>query len=412
MKRVLFISVAFPPKNDPECLQVAKYFRYLSKENLNIDVVTSSDPTLNMPLDAQLNEYDSGYDQKIEIKIKENKYLNFFYRKSGIINLNKPDSKYKFVKADKQVIGELRNKPDIIYSRSFPISSTLLAEKLVDYYQVPWVMHLSDPWTLSPIHDYAGDLKKWHESTEQRVFSKAEYICFTSRQTVEAYTAKYPEHRSKFKLFHNVIDPSIQKSSTVSMDGILHFTYTGGLAGSRSPEPILKAFKRLYDSDPKQFDNVLLHFAGITDRNNQAVFSRYPLPFLRITGALSFENAIALQDSSQVLILIDTPVPKGETAFFLPSKLPDYLASGKRIIAITNKNSPSDDFIDDSFGDKFYYNESHQPEAAILRCIEAFNRKDSAYFIHSKALPELFEAPYQAKKLAELLENTQGSNKE
>ncbi len=412
MKRVLFISIAFPPKNDPECLQVAKYFRYLSRADLKIDVVTSSNPTLNMAFDAKLSDYDSGYDQKIEIAVKENKYLNYIFRKTGIVKLNKPDSKYRFIRGDNQVIKELRNKPEVIYSRSFPISSTLLAEKLVDYYQVPWIIHLSDPWTLSAIHDYGGDLKKWHESRERRVFSKADSICFTSRQTVEAYSNKYPEYTSKFKLFHNVIDPKIQKSSIPVMDGTLNFTYTGGLAGSRSAEPILKAFKTLYNSDPKIFDNVLLHFAGSIDRFNMSIFSRYPLPFLRTTGALSFEKAIALQDSSQVLLLIDTPIPIGETAFFLPSKLPDYLASGKRIIAITNKYSPSDDFIDVSFGDKFYYGENQSLGNAILTCIAAFNRKDTGYFVNSKALPAIFEAPYQAKRLAELLENTIATNKE
>ena len=38
MKNVLFVSIAFPPKNDPECLQTAKYFKYLvdtQKVNIN-----------------------------------------------------------------------------------------------------------------------------------------------------------------------------------------------------------------------------------------------------------------------------------------------------------------------------------------------------------------------------------------
>ncbi len=51
-KKILFVSLAFPPKADPEGLQTAKYFHYLQKhKDLQIDVVTSAIPTL-MPWPA------------------------------------------------------------------------------------------------------------------------------------------------------------------------------------------------------------------------------------------------------------------------------------------------------------------------------------------------------------------------
>ena len=79
---ILFVSIAFPPKSDSEGLQVAKYFKYLAREkSLNIDVVTSSDETLFMPVDENLRKYSSGYRQIIKVPFFENKYINFIMRK-------------------------------------------------------------------------------------------------------------------------------------------------------------------------------------------------------------------------------------------------------------------------------------------------------------------------------------------
>ena len=151
---LLFVSIAFPPKFDSEGLQVAKYFKYLSKEcnenNLPIDVVTSAIPTLFMPEDASLKAADTGYRQKIEIVIRENKYRNFLLRKIAPQLVDRPDSKFNFFQQWEKVVSELKEKPSVIYSRSFPTSSAVMAMKLKEFYKVPWVMHLSDP--LSLIH--------------------------------------------------------------------------------------------------------------------------------------------------------------------------------------------------------------------------------------------------------------------
>ena len=74
MKNILFVSVAFPPKSDPECLQTAKYFHHLQKhKDLKIDVVTSAIPTLYMPYDKHLEVYAEGLNQLVSVKLRENR---------------------------------------------------------------------------------------------------------------------------------------------------------------------------------------------------------------------------------------------------------------------------------------------------------------------------------------------------
>jgi hypothetical protein len=144
---ILFVSIAFPPKGDPESLQVLKYYTALrNKSDLNFTIVTSKNPTLFMEPNADLKPFLTGYNELIELPISENKYVNFVKRKIKPNSLNFPDSKFSFHQQFQKVISKIKHIPDIIYSRSFPLSSTILAYKLVEKYNKPWVLHLSDPW--------------------------------------------------------------------------------------------------------------------------------------------------------------------------------------------------------------------------------------------------------------------------
>ena len=203
---VLFVSIAFPPKSDSEGLQVAKYLKYLSKDqDLCIDVITSRDKTLFMSIDENLRKYSSGCRQIIKIPFFENKYLNFIQRKINLSKLNYPDSKHRFHKNWEKAINQISNKPDVIYSRSFPLSSAIMALNIQRELQVPWVLHLSDPWTMNPIHKL-GDAKEWNENMERKCFQNATVISFTSKATVDNYSIKYPEYSSKMIISSNVFE--------------------------------------------------------------------------------------------------------------------------------------------------------------------------------------------------------------
>lgn len=148
--KVLLISIAFPPKRDPESLQVARYCKYLNViNNLDLGVITSKTPTLFMEEDETLIHYTNGIKIIKELRIYENKYLNFIIRKINPSWMLYPDSKFSFWWQYKNVLSHVKEKPDILYSRSYPISSTLLALELKKKINVPWILHLSDrsaPW--------------------------------------------------------------------------------------------------------------------------------------------------------------------------------------------------------------------------------------------------------------------------
>ena len=202
MPNVLFVSIAFPPKSDAECLQTAKYFHYLQEDkSLKIEVVTSAIPTLYMKYDEKLESYAQGYTNEISVPLKENRWINLFRNRLKLEETVFPDVKQSFHRQSGTVIRKLKQKPDILYSRSYPLSSTIMAYKLQKQLQVPWIMHLSDPWADSPLHHWSSKYNDLQRTWELKCMEAARYVCMTSLSTIDFYQDKYPHLKNKFLFF-------------------------------------------------------------------------------------------------------------------------------------------------------------------------------------------------------------------
>lgn len=403
MKNLLFVSIAFPPKNDPECLQTAKYFKYLVGENkLNIDVVTSKNPTLFMPVDAKLEKYAQGIRQRIDIPIFENKYTNFLIRKIDANFLLQPDSKFSFKWGDKKVEKTLAETPDIIYSRSFPMSSTYLAEKLVDKYQVPWILHLSDPWIGSPIHTLPVKLETKLAKQEAQFFQKATWICLTSEKTKSFYQERYPAIKDKFIVFPNVFDPDDITQTAYQFKDKLRFVYTGGLVAERSPKYLFEAIQKIQTKQPALLNNVEFVFAGQFDRQNAALFDQYKLDCVKNLGLLSYPDALNLQQNADVLMVIDTPLKSPKEAMFFPSKLLDYFIAKRKIFAMTDEGSTTFNVVEGKYGNCYKHTDIEGIQAQIINTIQAWNQKDKTYF-YTEKVDETYSAKYNAERLVKLI---------
>src|SRR5690606_15479948 len=263
-RRILFVSIAFPPKGDPECIQTARYSYYLSlHQEFVVDVVTSKSLTLFLPVDDALAKYVNVAGQVIEIPLYESKYTNFALRKFFPGLLSKPDSKMTFHWQCKRVIKSLKVKPDIIYSRSYPLSSAIMALKLSRFYKVPWVLHLSDPWTENALHVYSDEELTYHTRMEKACFEQASVISFTSEKMAAMYKQKYPAWENKMTVFPNVYDPQLTSGPIVKRSSdVVKIVYTGGLANTRTAQSFLAALDLVIKKSPHLESALQVVFAG------------------------------------------------------------------------------------------------------------------------------------------------------
>lgn len=399
------MSIAFPPKFDSEGLQVAKYFKYLTQnDNYSFDVITSAMPTLFMPYDASLEKAKLGARQTIEIKLLENKYVNFLLRKISSALVNRPDSKWSFHLQWKKVVSQLKHKPDLIYSRSFPASSAVMAMKLKTFYKIPWIMHLSDPWADSPVNILKGKALSINQKLERQCFESADRICLTSRETIDFYANKYPHLKEKLCYFPNVYDPEdISAIVHTPKHQKLKIVYTGGMAGNRSPEPFLKAIAELPPETQNKLD---ITFSGYTDRQNANLFDVYKSECVNFLGHLAtYQEAIALQKSADVLLLIDFPIKEKEKRMYFLSKILDYMVARKYILATTGSGSTCESIINGKLGACFEEEDINGIKNHLVYLIEQFEQHGPDFFNKDNINSE-FDAQNNAERLLELIDMT------
>lgn len=403
MKNLLFVSIAFPPKNDPECLQTSKYFKYLVRDpRLSITVVTSAIPTLNMDVDTALEKFAIGFKQQITIPVWETKLTNFILRKILPGGIDYPDSKFSFHWQAKRVIRKVQKKPDVIYSRSNPLSSALLAYKLKQYYQVPWIMHLSDPWVGSPVHAYRGRQLLFHQQWERECIRQAEVVALTSEATIEFYGKRYPQHAHKFKFFPNVYDPDDIQANPIKCEKKLKLVYTGGLSGQRSPEFFIRACEELFKEDRTIVEKFEAVFAGPMDRVNKLRFDATTVPMIKHIGTVPFNKALEIIRKAHVLVTIDLPIIDPSLAMFFPSKILDYFLAKRRILALTTAGSATERALKHGHATILMYDHVEGIKQFIKQAVAEHENRNADFF-EANEIPLEFSARENAGRLANLI---------
>ena len=313
----------------------------------------------------------------LNVKIKENKYLNYLKRNLFPDYFEKPDSKKSFHLSWRNTVKMIKEKPDIIYSRSFPLSSTVLALKLKEHYDVPWVLHLSDPWAYCPITDYKSNAAlEYHRNLERKCFEKADFICLTSDKTIDEY-----EFGDKIKI-----------------------VYTGGLVDNRSVSYLIDALDILKKEHPQVLDVFEFIFAGAMDSYNKSFFEKSAFRNLRHIGLLPYNEALDLQRTADILLVIDNPIDNPDKAVFFPSKLLDYMLMQRNILAVTTLGGTSDDLLKSIGAISVSHSDQNGLVAALLNIHKAFTEKDKSFFFR-KNIDERFSAEYNTKRLVETFES-------
>jgi glycosyltransferase involved in cell wall biosynthesis len=113
--------------------------------------------------------------------------------------------------------------------------------------------------------------------------------------------------------------------------------HTGKLTGGwgRSPEALFAAMRRLREQEPQIASRLRVVLAGRLDSDEQRLIDEARLDgMLRHVGMLSRTDAMALQRSADVLLLITSPTLVWE----LPGKVFEYFGAGRPILALAHEN--------------------------------------------------------------------------
>lgn len=284
------------------------------------------------------------------------------------------------------------NKFDVVYSRSMPMEAHIAGFWISKHLGIPWIANINDPWDW---HHYPH-AEKQNTSLYQSISN------YWLRRTISnADLVTYPSHR--LWKFHEKISGIRHRAEVLAHIGygireapdreVFTIVHAGKLGletkRRRSPLPILQALKIVQNRIPETNDKLRVLFIGQEEDGIRNLVKDYELnQIVKCTGRVHYEESLKCIASAHLCLLIEMQMQEG---IFLPSKLADYVAAGKPVLAV----SPKDGVLNDLSGNSEICRvDSDDPNAiadAIIHYYIAFKNNELESCAPSKDLRAKFD---------------------
>ncbi len=354
MKRILFVSYAFPPELVPESVLVTRTLGALVEHGWAVTVLTVGGKVEGLTDEGLAREISEAV-EVIRVPSRE-RYVRVLgelpmrlhripFRALSILGW--PEEQYLWVApAVREGIRLMEERRfDVLYSRACFHTSNVVGYELRKAIGIPWIAHFSDPWVDNPILPTTGLRRRVCERLERAILEEADAAVFTTRQAVDLVMKKYPQnwrHRIQVQP-HGYVDQDTLPVPTQPRR-VMQMIYAGNFyRGLRTPIPVFEALRLLKQKIPK-LDDIRVTLVGPNVHEYvEAAYRLEVVELVEFLGAVPFRKSQELAALADVLLLIDAP--SLEPSVFLPSKLVDYLALKKPILGVTPTDGASADLL-------------------------------------------------------------------
>lgn len=230
-----------------------------------------------------------------------------------------------------------QNRPAIIYSRATKHVSNVTGWLLKRATGLPWVAHMSDPWTELPFHNR---LQKWIAwQFERRIFRDADAIVTVSRGLADHILRLHPWARHKVHVIPHGFAALDKPPAPVTRVGHrpLEALYAGSLTPTlREPYSLFAALALLNKQSPLQ-GRLKVTFVGEDTVCYQSVADSLGLmDVVSLLSSVPYQTCQDMIAQSDLLLVLDTP---GFGGIFLPTKLIEYLPYAKPVLGLAEPDS-------------------------------------------------------------------------
>lgn len=307
-----------------------------------------------------------------------------------------------------------REKLDVIFSTSGPVTNHLVARKLAREFDCKWVADFRDPWTQNMHTSGIAWRERMEERMEADVMLEADAITTVTATFAQNFRSKHQERIKRLELIYNGFDQADFEGLAPShtAPGKFHAVYAGILYQKRNPRLLLHAIRELIDAGEVDPDDLLLSFAGVFDypgysENRDCVEQLGLGEIVRVMGNLPHKDALGLMKGADALLLIGDV--SADAGAYIPGKLYEYMGIGKPILAL-NKAGEATEIIE-----KFRLGQVADPEDkdAVKQAYAQLYREWKAQGSSSAAergadfaeRVKPYERREQARQLAALMED-------
>ena len=291
---------------------------------------------------------------------------------------------------------------DLVYSRSLPMCGHVAGYWCAKSLRLPWIANLNDPWESQFMAEVAFPNLSLTESLTyklwlRRTLRTADLVTYPSSRL-----HRFHEEVSGIK-HETAIIPHVARTAASEdvQPGIFHLVHAGKLGTAEKPErPVatfLNALKSFLDENPSARSTFRLTLVGPEDRGTAQLISDLGLEnVVTSTGRVSYEESLQHIASATVCVLVEAVLEEG---IFFPSKLVDYVAAGKPVLAI----SPEDGAVEDIAAAHSCIIRVGQSDIAVIKNAMASLYSDFVRGTLAARLPEAtFRKQFAAENVAKM----------
>lgn len=327
--KVLFLTCLYPPQKFPRSIQISHLVQYL-RDDFFLTVITSEPDNTGDPSLLSFTSLDN-------VEYAEKSLPTKIFEKSKGYRIKKeilPDFQYLWhfdlYKKTRRIVES--SGADVIVTFGQPMSTHIAGLKLKQQYpHIKWLAHFSDPWVDNIFNNYNVWTKWINKYYQDSVFKNADQLIFTSEETIDLVTKKYPkEIRSKSICVPHAFNQNLYGKTDSSFNKKLTIRYIGNFYGDRQPDSLFKALQRL-TLHKKELFRVEIIGSSTSDLDLRIkLYSLENIVFLY--PPVSYIDSLKLMQKADVLLIVDAAT---DISPFLPSKLIDYIGANKPILGIT-----------------------------------------------------------------------------
>ncbi|PIE56581.1 MAG: hypothetical protein CSA34_02900 [Desulfobulbus propionicus] len=238
-------------------------------------------------------------------------------------------------------------RPQLLYSTAGPSSTHVAAYFLHRISGIPWIAELHDPLL------YDDETRRWrqhylfHRWLESKICRHASVVIFFTEHALNSADQRHPVIGMKMVLRPGANPPPIT-GMTYAVRQRFHLGHFGSLASTRSLARCVEALHRLLEMHPTLRSYFVLDIYGaVLDESTRRALARFPLDgVLREHGRLEYDaktgksgrqQAYEAMHLSDVLLILHG---SGQVCDeYIPSKLYEYLLTGRPILGLTGKET-------------------------------------------------------------------------
>lgn len=366
MNRVLIITYYWPPSGGSGVQRWLKMSKYLPKNGWQPVIYTADGaeyPVEDMSLEKDIAP-------ETEVLRHEIVEPYFFYKKflgikkdekikAGFINEGKrksswkenvsvwlrgnlfiPDARCWWIRPSVKFLKKyLKSNPvDAIISTGPPHSMHLIAKKLHEIFNIPWIADFRDPWTDI---DFYKDLRltKWadriHHRMEKSVLLSANEIVTVGNHCAQGLKKICGRD---IKIITNGYDFNIDElNNNTKLTDKFTLSHIGIIGANRNPILFWEAVSELVRENQDFANDLNIRLIGQIDKSVvDSIKNNRIEKYVEMIPYIPHSEVIERQRESQVLLLFINNTPNAKSV--LTGKLFEYMASGRPILSI----GPSD----------------------------------------------------------------------